>query len=411
MRITDIGFMQEIRGKQPGTTVYVYNDFTYNQDVRNKKILRCSTRRCSKCPGTIYIDNDGKIHLLHGHNHIEAQEKVKQSIMKQEMLKLCRESHLSLKEIFDSVCRKYPETAIRLSYATLKSTLYRERIKLRPSLPKNVESFAANLSTYVPMEKFYKGSVTCIDGKKALIFSSNELLQELQKSTELYVDGTFNIVPRIPLMSQMYSIHTRYMNVGIGMVFVLCESRSSNMYTAMWKKIMELVPMLQQNVKFIMSDYEVAALKVINEQFPAAEAHGCWFHFNQALLRQWRRLGLIDAPRSVLSMTMTMALIPSDCFEKALSIIQLEVNQTSSKYPALNDFLAYVRKTWLPMASKVSVYDCPARTNNITESFHNIVGKKFDKAHGNVWNFLDNLRKLIIDEELKLKRLQTSEVG
>lgn len=113
-------------------------------------------------------------------------------------------------------------------------------------------------------------------------------------------------------------------------------------------------------------------------------------------MRKWQRLGLMDAPRNILSMTMTMALAPSDCFEEALSIIQLEVNTISSKYPAVNDFLAYVRKTWLPLAAKVSVYDCPARTNNIVESFHNIAGKKFGKAHGNVWNFLGNIAILLI---------------
>lgn len=110
----------------------------------------------------------------------------------------------------------------------------------------------------------------------------------------------------------------------------------------------------------------------------------------QALLRQWRRLGLMDAPRSVLSMIMTMALIPSVCFEEALSFIQLEVDQISQEYPAINDFLAYVRKTWLPLASKVSVYDCPARTNNITECFHSTVGRKFGKSQ-NVWSFLGNV--------------------
>jgi len=90
-------------------------------------------------------------------------------------------------------------------------------------------------------------------------------------------------------------------------------------------------------------------------------------------------------------MTMTMALIPADCFEEALSLIQLEVNEIAHEYPAVNDFLAYVRKTWLPLASKVSVYNCPARTNNITESFHNVVRRKFGKAHENVWCFLGNV--------------------
>lgn len=66
-------------------------------------------------------------------------------------------------------------------------------MKLRPNLPKDMETFTMNLSTYAPLKRFYKGNVTCSDGKKALIFTSNELLQELQKSTELYVDGTFNV--------------------------------------------------------------------------------------------------------------------------------------------------------------------------------------------------------------------------
>jgi len=87
----------------------------------------------------------------------------------------------------------YPETAATLSYTTLKTTLYRERLKLRPSLPKDMETLATNLSTYGPLERFYKGSVTSVDKKKALIFTSDELLQKLQKSTELYVDGTFNV--------------------------------------------------------------------------------------------------------------------------------------------------------------------------------------------------------------------------
>lgn len=68
------------------------------------------------------------------------------------------------------------------------------------------------------------------------------------------------------------------------MIFILCESRSSNMYRAIWDEIIELVPMLQHNTKFIMSDYEMAAMKVINEYFPAAEAHGCWFHYNQVCI-------------------------------------------------------------------------------------------------------------------------------
>jgi len=98
--------MEKICGKRPGTIIYVYNDFTYNEDSRNPNILRCNTRRSSKCPGTLKIDKDGKVHLLQDHTHIQIKWKVRQSIMKQEMLQLCRDTSLSLKEIFDNVCRK-----------------------------------------------------------------------------------------------------------------------------------------------------------------------------------------------------------------------------------------------------------------------------------------------------------------
>jgi len=56
-----------------------------------------------------------------------------------------------------------------------------------------METLAASLLTYVPLEGFYKGSVTCKNGKIALIFTTDTLSHELGKSTELYVDGTFNV--------------------------------------------------------------------------------------------------------------------------------------------------------------------------------------------------------------------------
>jgi len=62
--------MEEILGKQPGTTSYVYKNYTYNKDSRNKNILRCSTRRSSKCSGTVYIDKHDKIHIMHDHIEI-----------------------------------------------------------------------------------------------------------------------------------------------------------------------------------------------------------------------------------------------------------------------------------------------------------------------------------------------------
>jgi len=52
----------------------------------------------------------------------------------------------------------------------------------------------------------------------------------------------------------------------------------------MWEKIVSLVPDLSKNLKFIMTDYEKAAITIMNQQFPAASIHGCWFHYSQVYL-------------------------------------------------------------------------------------------------------------------------------
>lgn len=49
----------------------------------------------------------------------------------------------------------------------------------------------------------------------------------------------------------------------------------------MWEKLVSLAPGLQKNLKFIMADYEKAAISAMSEQFPMATINGCWFHYSQ----------------------------------------------------------------------------------------------------------------------------------
>ena len=65
---------------------------------------------------------------------------------------------------------------------------------------------------------------------------------------------------------------------------MLCETRSASLYKAMWDKIISLAPAISRNVKFIMTDYEKAAISAMSEKFPTAAIHGCWFHYTQVYL-------------------------------------------------------------------------------------------------------------------------------
>ncbi|XP_011859287.1 PREDICTED: baculoviral IAP repeat-containing protein 3-like [Vollenhovia emeryi] len=175
----------------------------------------------------------------------------------------------------------------------------------------------------------------------------------------------------------------------------------------MWEKIVSLAPGLSENLKFIMSDYEKAAITVMNEQFPVASIHGCWFHYSQALYRKWQRLQLKSAPRELLSMAMSMALAPSSLFMDSLNIMQIVADRISVTYPNVLLFMAYLRSTWLPIASKVSVHNCPVRTNNLVESFHHIANQKIG-TKPNLWVFLEHLSEIISNQEIDYSRLRNN---
>ncbi|XP_018358957.1 PREDICTED: uncharacterized protein LOC108758469 [Trachymyrmex cornetzi] len=183
----------------------------------------------------------------------------------------------------------------------------------------------------------------------------------------------------MPHMAQLYSVHIRYMNTGIGTLFILCDVRTTTMYDALWDKIIQMVPQLKENVKFIMSNFEMAAVKSLSTKFPRVKLTGCWFHFNQP-----------------------------DMFQEAMSIIQIEADILFCEYPDILQFTSYLRRTWSNMASRISTYDCPIRTNNIVESFHNIAAQKLGTKNINIWTFLEKLADLITDQELDFRRLRNN---
>lgn len=126
---------------------------------------------------------------------------------------------------------------------------------------------------------------------------------------------------------------------------------------------------------------------------------------------------------------MALPLAPADMFEQGLQIIQEEADIISAEYPSVLQFTVYLRRTWLPLKDKVSVFGTSIRTNNFVESFHFAIFRKLGGIHPNIWNFLhmycllllcalpykyisticmifaDNLTNLIADQEINIARL------
>ena len=94
----------------------------------------------------------------------------------------------------------------------MKSSLDRERAKQWPTLPRSLHELGLALYEYAPLQEMFRCMIDAEDGNRILIFTSDALLGALQQSQELYMDGTFSVVPRVPSIAQLYTVHVRHMD-------------------------------------------------------------------------------------------------------------------------------------------------------------------------------------------------------
>ncbi|XP_043467577.1 uncharacterized protein LOC122504814 [Leptopilina heterotoma] len=180
------------------------------------------------------------------------------------------------------------------------------------------------------------------------------------------------------------------------------------LYTAVWKKILNLAHKLKENLIEIMSDFETAIQKSItNSISKEITVKACWFHFCQALLRYWKKLGLIrkKAPKTVLWMVMNLALAPDTRFSEGLELIEKVCKDDIQNFKDIKTFLDYVKNQWIPLASVLCVCDCSQRTNNAVESFHKNAFDELGGNHPHMYAFLTKMAAYIASEDLQYLRV------
>lgn len=98
--------MEVIPGRHKDTNAYIYDDYIYHLDGRYDNVFRCHKRRTIRCRGLVMLLDNNSVHVLQEHNHPRTKFFKAQTEMKEEMLKLSRDTNIGFKEIFDSVCRR-----------------------------------------------------------------------------------------------------------------------------------------------------------------------------------------------------------------------------------------------------------------------------------------------------------------
>ena len=106
---------------------------------------------------------------------------------------------------------------------------------------------------------------------------------------------------------------------------------------------------------------------------------------------------------------LSLPLLPAGDIEPAFREIKTLITDQSSSTEATNQLFRYVECQWLNKASigasRLSVRDNPARTNNSLQSFHAALRRRIQVSHPNLFTFLGHLQRTATDSQADINRL------
>lgn len=202
--------------------------------------------------------------------------------------------------------------------------------------------------------------------------------------------------------------------------------KSAACYEAIFKFIESNVFPMQP--KEIITDFELGLRKAINETFPNAILHGCWFHFKQALRKKCKKLNLNTLIRSnervshIVEKLSNIPLLPPTLIEEGYNAIKQDAKR-HRVFKSLQLLFTYFDDYWLTqvrtfamfiscfsyfvsMAKKfkflqilqhrnntISVAFSRLRTTSSMEALNSSANRIFP-THGNFFAFADCLKLL-----------------
>ena len=105
-----------------------------------------------------------------------------------------------------------------------------------------------------------------------------------------HVDGTFSRCPE--LLKQLLTIHAEYKDELFSCAYMVLPDKDSKTYATIFSQLKNILEINGSiNVKQIMADFEAALVNQLKKTFFMAIIKGCWFHFNQAIIRKLFNLG------------------------------------------------------------------------------------------------------------------------
>jgi hypothetical protein len=200
--------------------------------------------------------------------------------------------------IYDDLLKKYKRIEIMENWpewSKFYGVIYYYKKKLQGTLPKTIEDIviADDLAKLKDQTLFLRYDNKCKNKRRIIIFISEEGLEIASVSPQWLIDGTFKSCPN--LFYQILTIHGYFKNHhAFPFAYILLQSKDRQTYEDAFKQlriILKLDNDLTIKLEQVITDFELSLQQAIKSQFKNVELKGCWFHFNQAIVRKLFSLG------------------------------------------------------------------------------------------------------------------------
>lgn len=293
LRKTSVYFVTE-----DGNWLYTSNKKTFCKQEQSDCIyMRCqeyALTKTERCPAKarLYLKDTGNLILSSPHHNHGSRSRYREIIQHINVLLhlMSQETTLSIREVFAKYLRTLPpDTAVKLDFEALRSSMHRARASNWPKLPLTLEESFQRIKSDEP--KWYNRCLceTHLDENEPsngyMIFADQYALAQIRKdggNPTVHVDATFAITP--PFFVQDLVVIVWCRGLALSVFHILMTGRKQKLYM----KVLERVKHLLGNtvtVKIVKADYERALKNAIEKVFGSGSFSGCFFHHVQAVYK------------------------------------------------------------------------------------------------------------------------------
>ncbi|XP_053946208.1 uncharacterized protein LOC128855375 [Anastrepha ludens] len=328
-----------------------------------------------------------------------------------------------------------------------RKSLSRERLKDFPSNPRTLRELQDIPGFYqnsLNGDKFliYDSYENDEDSEfgRILVFATPENLRQLFRSILWFADGTFKTAPSI--FFQVFAIlgavtqpdsRGKPQTIGLPFVYALLENKEQKVYEKVFSVVLQEAERLGIDISLpikVMTDFELAIINAVKIVIGEDKARCCFFHLCQNMYRHIQSEGLQKMycdpeDRSVkvaTHMICALAFVPHQNIAREFETLKNEIPKEMrpiSKYfdatyvrgkPAKGRrkqvHPRYAPDLWCQYDA---VIQQTARTNNISEGWHNRLQVVIGKDHPSFYIFLSELQKEQSDTEIMMRQLQSGQ--